>query len=527
MRFFPLLAVWILLAGAHPAAAWEIEGLAGGACHESMMAEALALSGYLGTPVLYTEENRNLRESLPFEYDGFDENSYALAAIVGARSNDLAPEGYSDVVSWAAHHNDPDRQDLHCLRAGWHDGDGGDEDALSACRDLIRLETERALGVGELDPDETEPVVVYLAYQGAKEVPLSRFYYHVGRASHVIQDGFSHAYRDPDDGHRTVWAVMNWSDQIKGDLEPQRDGPAHASGLDDCSCARPGGEANRRAAVEATADYLAIVTSDSSAEIKRGELELMLARWFTWEEGCGVDDNYCGSPEWLELDNGACSDEGGGCACEQRGDGQGRRGLATAASVGVFALLLLGFGWTRRRGSVALLTALLLTAGAAGAARAGEQAAAEGFGGEVRLGLSVNKPAWSMAVAAGYAGRGGEVYLFGELNPYVSIDDGRMDPGSVNFGVGAEARWRATETLVFRHGLRLGASVLLFDSWGYEAGTGGLVGGLRLLGLEMALKERLSLRVDLLDFTLVLHKVAPVPFPYPQHRFTVALATRF
>jgi len=505
---------------------WEIEGLAGSPCHEEMVAEALSKVGYTGDPGEYTEDERTLRESLPFQYAGFDGNGYALAAIVGARSNDLAPEGYSDMVEWAAHHNDADCQDLHCLRAGWHDGAEGDEDALRACRERIRLETELALGDGELDPNETEMVEVYVAYQGAQEVPLSRFYYHVGRASHVIQDGFSHAYRDPDSERLTVVAVMNWSDHIRGDLVPERDGPAHASGLDDCRCTRAGGEANRAAAVEATSEYLAIVTMDASNQVKLDELELLLDRWFSWKEGCGAAEDYCGSPEWLELDDGVCADSGGGCSCDQPGGRSAGGGLATAASMGAFMLLLLGFGLARHARGQALLLLLLLAAGA-GTAGAGEQAAAEGFGGEVRLGFSVNKPAWSAAVAAGYAGRGGEVYLFGEINPYVSVDDGRMDPGSVNIGVGAEARWRVTEALVFRHGLRFGASVLLFDSWGYDAGTGGLVGGLRLLGLEMALKERLFLRVDLLDFTLVLHKVAPMPFPYPQHRFTVALATRF
>ncbi len=164
---------------------------------------------------------------------------------------------------------------------------------------------------------------------------------------------------------------------------------------------------------------------------------------------------------------------------------------------------------------------------AAPAGPAGSWAEAEGLGGEVRFGVSAAKPAMAMALTLGYAGRGFEVAAFAEFNPYLSLEVLDIRPGSLNVGALVEMRRRVNRKLVLRHGLRVGGSVLLMDSWGYPAGSPGLVLGLRLVGLEITLGVHTQLRVDLLDLVLVAHRLAPLPFPYPQHRLGIAFVHRF
>jgi len=321
-----------------PASAWEIEGITGLPCHEELTVEALADAGYLDTPPPLSADDEALLDSLPFDYRGFDSNPYALAAVLGARSNDLGPDGFADLSTLAAHHNALDAQDIHCLRHVDHDGVTGDRQALDDCWAFILAETELATG-GEdsIDPDEVEAVAIPLLFQGSREVDLSRFYFHAGRAVHAIQDSFSHTYRDPDDDYRTVVAVMNWSDMVTGQLDPLVDGPPHAGGMDDCRCQRPSAAAMRAATVLATVEYLAILDSAADVAERQDALAVFAETWFGNREGCDLDNDLCDNADYLELDDGECPSDSGGCNLQPTS--RVNRGLAglcvLAALVGV------------------------------------------------------------------------------------------------------------------------------------------------------------------------------------------------
>ena len=329
-----------LLVQARTVAGYTVETSVTYGCHERASLEALETAGYVSPPPALDAQDRLLFASLDFDVSYVERNIHALSLVVGARSNDVGVLPGVDIARLVTLHNDPDDQASHCLRAGWQDGEEGDAEAVESCRSLIRTHLWLAFDAdgsdGLPDPSVREPVAVHLMYQGRREVRLSSFYYHLGKALHVLQDSFSHCYRTED--RRGIVEVTNWIDDVAGDLDPERDGPVHSSAADDCRCDRAGGGVTYDAAVEASAELIALASQPEPRHVREESLEAFLDRWVSHVPGCTPGNDYCSSPDPVDLAGDPCS----GCSTHCSGS---RPVPAWALLLGVVSVLLV-----RRRG---------------------------------------------------------------------------------------------------------------------------------------------------------------------------------
>jgi len=343
-----LLALW-----SAPAVAWEIEDPMHANCHERFTVQILEEVGYRGGgPPMPSHEEEVFIDNQQFDASKYPRNMYALALVLGVRSNDV--RGLPD-FSWPAlaeAANEDQDQPAHCLRRLADDGPQGDEKALARCRDFIEREVMAALDgavPGDVNPSETVDAEVFIPHVGTITWPLLRFYYHAGRALHALQDAFTHTYRDPT-WHK-VYAVMNWMDPIRGGMDELRDGPPHETMLDKCDTERPWRTEQMAATLEASrALYRLLREADPRArDPVRAALHELLDSWLTYEGGCTVENRYCGNAVYADLQEHGLSDgtKAGGCALSSQGPG----GVSEGGSCAALGLALLGlvFGQRRRR----------------------------------------------------------------------------------------------------------------------------------------------------------------------------------
>jgi hypothetical protein len=282
-------ALGVFLAPTH-GFGFTVETFASEGCHESITREALAMAGWprgeSAPPP--SEEDIALIGAVLF---GGAEDRWELALLAGVRDNDFGAAGMGDLAELAAIHNGDANQALHCLRAPAEDGPTGDAQALEQCRTFILSELEKAQAAEqEIDLSATENVTMALAFQTA-QVTLSRYAFHMGRALHALQDGFSHSFRS-DDGYRVV-TVFNYVDPaLSGDYDPARDGPPHRSELDHCldemSLHRVSG------ATTASAALLDAMGGPGSPESRLVEARRVLDTWLSYESGCDAQNDWCG-----------------------------------------------------------------------------------------------------------------------------------------------------------------------------------------------------------------------------------------
>jgi hypothetical protein len=330
------LASCLLVSGG--ARGYTVETSATYGCHEHASLEALEAAGYASPPPGLEADDRLLFSALDFDVSYVERDIYALSLVVGVRSNDVGVFPGVDISRLVTLHNDPDDQASHCLRAAWEDGEEGDTAAVESCRAAIRSQVDLAFDAdagGLPDPSLREPVAVNLMYQGRREVELSTFYYHLGKALHVLQDSFTHGYRTED--RRGIVEVMNWIDDVAGGLDQERDGPAHASAADDCRCGRAGGGATYDAAIEASAELLALASEPEQRHVREASLEEFLDRWVSHVPGCTRENAYCSSPDPVDLAGDPCS--GCSAAC----------GATRTAPAWPLLLLLAALALSRRR----------------------------------------------------------------------------------------------------------------------------------------------------------------------------------
>lgn len=298
------IALWIalgVLTLSPPARAFFVTDPVHKGCHERLTADLIQTLGYRGgavpAPTTHDEDVFIARQG--FDASPYPHNMLAMALILGVRSNDTAGYGSDTLINLALESNEEDMQPPNCLRRLSDDGEIGSELAVRRCREFIRREAEAALeglsADGGVDPFEVEDEPVFIPYQGTVQWPLSRFYYHAGRALHALQDSFSHTYRDPS-WHR-VLTVLNWVDPVHGGYQEERDGPQHALLLDDCDAARPWREGQLAAATAAShALYGALLSAPaSSRDAALASINAVLDDWLTFQPGCGVETGYCGS----------------------------------------------------------------------------------------------------------------------------------------------------------------------------------------------------------------------------------------
>lgn len=533
-------------------------------CHERITLRALERAGWPGgeSPGPLTDLDRRALADLPFALPDDRRDGWSLALVLGVRDPDLGGASPRDLPALNTIHNDQDAQDEHCLRAPAHDGPAGDAAALEACRAFILAETDAALGEAEaLELDETRPVTVTLAFSGELALPVRRFAFHAGRALHALEDSYAHTFRGPDVG--PVRHVLNFVDHARAhDYDEARDGHAHLAALDLCevdddeALARTGPRVE--AAVRAASDYLAALADPVGGRAgRRARVEALLSRVLAHEPRCTADNRWCEAPE-------ARLEQGCGCATSQpgpRGAGElvllmglvvvlrSRRELVGRAlrrvrvhralsALAFVALIGLSSSARGQDHDVPIASATTTTTGGAFASAthtssAGlsqarlEKPPSEGAG-DVSLYLAAGA-ALDEAALAGNVGlrwQWSQDFTLGldvELNPWLSLDAGRVAPGTFNTYLTLVYRWWSIGDVDLRLTGHAGLSVLLFDLVGADAGAVGPYLGLSLLGVSLRVTDHLVLVLDPADLALPIPNLAGVPFYRRQYRVTIGL----
>lgn len=177
---------------------------------------------------------------------------------------------------------------------------------------------------------------------------------------------------------------------------------------------------------------------------------------------------------------------------------------------------------------------VVLTTGAAGASGDGQGQDEEvcqaqeprrftGPFGAARVGFSLWRGAMEIDLQAGWAFSKVTVGVALEHNPFIDISRPAMEAGAFGFGAFVGLRWPLTEKIGLRFEGVVGGSVLLFDTFGYDAGDVGLWLGARVMGLDVELGGHAALTVDVVDVSLPMYHLSTMPFIYPQWRWSVGV----
>ncbi|MEP6653717.1 MAG: hypothetical protein ABJA82_10180 [Myxococcales bacterium] len=534
-------------------------------CHQAITAEALEEGRWpLGaTPPELAPEYVVLKNELSIDVPGSANNLWSMSALAGNQYSDGGSVDAKDVVALAELAARPELQREHCLRATADDGPEGDAQALAACKAHILEEIGVALGDGE-DPDlaATETVRLHLVFRGDADIPFHRFAFHLGRATHALQDSFTHAFRTPD--KRQVRTVLNWVDWLKGgsDYVPARDGFQHLVALDKCGASDEGGPERRAAARQATDDLIAAVSDDAGARAGRmARVAAVVDGWFGVGEVCTAANAWCDAPEQTQISAG-CDVAGAAPGGDGDGDGDPRRALRTVVAAFLWtlaALTMLGRrrrrrpGATRHRWTLVGVGALTLSLAAPPSdARADADAQSNPPGevkGEVvakaepheqrqlesrRLGIlvgggvSIDNASYNLGVGVRYdLGKRVTVGLDVEYNPWLSIETNRRTAGTTNAAAVGVYRLDVLDYIELRATLAAGVSVLMFDTWAAKKGRVGPFFAISPLGVAIRMNGRLRLIIDPAELVFAVPQTAGIPLVYRQHRFAVAVQANF
>jgi len=505
-------------------------------CHEDLSKRALReLRAELDpslTQLHADREDRSWIDDLPIDLPRDMRDLAAASLIVGVRENDVKDHQGIDNAELARVHGDERAQHEHCLRAPEHDEPDGSELALDACRTFIQAQVRTAIVAGldrdgRPDPALRLPVAVRLAFAGRREIPAQLAFVQLGRALHALQDSFSHSVRSRD--ALRVRVVLNWIDFANDRLVESRDGPAHRAELDDCDDLDPLRALRRDRAIEASRGLLAAALAPAPSEDARfAAVDQVLARFLSFEPGCGVDNDFCAAPE-LDYEVG-----GLGCALRRPPE----RAAAALLMLASCALALVLRRRSRRRSALVLLVAALWL-GAANQAQA-QQAPhrateprrpvlprAEP---EPRVALAAHLSAAideaAAAAALGVRYRADKHFVLGlssEWNPWASLDAERVRPGSWNTFLSLIWHVPVRSGMALRVSAHAGAAVLLFDLYGAPAGSVGPFVGLSLLGLELTLDHGLRLILEPADVAVPIPHLSGIPITHRQYRASVGL----
>jgi hypothetical protein len=509
-------------------------------CHQAITQDGLATAGWplASSPPPLSDDQRLLIGELPNDVPPGVADLWTLSALVGNYYVDGGSYDLKDVVALAERTAMPDEQRKHCLRAPGDDGAAGDASALAACKAFILSQLSTALGEGDApDLGGVESVRVHLVFRGDADLPLPRYAFHLGQATHALQDSFTHAFRSPD--LRRVRGVLNWVDWIRDpSYDPTRDGSQHIQALDHCGASDQGGLERRQAARDATAQLAAAVADDAGGRAGRlARAAVVIDDWFGLDESCGPANHWCEAPERALA--GAS-----GCAIAPR------RASAPAmiASLAVLAGAI-GLSARRRRRAGPVALAVLLCAGAAERRASAEDASrgehkgqllskagpeeqkklvARPFGVVVSGGFSIDNAGYDVGLGVRYdLGRRFTVGLGVEYSPWLSLETSRGTRGTTNaFGVGV-FRLDVRDYLELRLTAEAGVSVLMFDTWAARAGAVGPFFALSPLGVGIRMTDHLRLLVDPAELVVAIPQMRGIPLAYREHRFAIALQVNF
>ncbi len=561
-----LACVGLFTRSAH---AFTIETSVTKGCHEGVTEDILRqvrkATPQLATPLPTSQDDRALIDDVAFTVPSDLHDLAAVTLVLGVRDNDVKSFGAEALDQLAALNADPNSQKLHCLRSASEDEPGGSKAAVDDCRAFIKDNLLAALdglnAKGLPDGTKRDTLTVTLAVRGQVSVSVPRFYLHLGRALHTIEDSFTHTFRNVDDPHK-ITVVLNWIDYANKTLDENRDGPAHTQELDRCDDPDKLRTERRKLAIEAgTAAVSLLLDATHDRAAKERAIDGMLDDYVSFDAkaDCTPANHWCDAPENAYTN--------AGCGCRTAGSGSSRSPSSSLAAgfVGVLA-------WARRRriqpGSgrrarrllraargVSVLT-LMVGLGLCCAPRAalaekpaksanrdenkGPLKALEGksnsgapntvdtagaFFGRLALGASYDKPGFSGGLGARYQlGRPWMLGFDAEINPFLTKTPSRLRTGVLNTYVSLIRRFQLkNDSLNVRSQIGLGASFLLIDLVGAPAGSFGPFFGLSFLGVEWKMARGFYLTIDPTYLAFPVPHLTGAPFGYLQYRFLVGL----
>ena len=541
IRRVELALLAILLVGiGGPAFAYTISSPLSSGCHEAIATGALRRArGELVTaaPLPLTEDEQAFVDDLPFSHEPDMGDLGGATLLVSVRDNDLKGRAAGDLSALAEVHGDPNLQNEHCLRSEEQKEPGGSEAAVNACRTFIRTRAMEALSgldaAGMPFLEQRTTLTVSLAIRHGVDIPLPTYYVRIGQAIHAVEDSFSHTYRSVGDPKK-ITVVLNWLDVVDESLVESRDGPAHATALDDCHGPDELRKTRTELALEASAALLrATLDPQSTAEQKMAAVDGALDTYLGYMPGCTFDNHWCDAPEIQFKDSTSCA-----CSVGSQGGDRSAAGCS-------MALALLALAVRARRRALAIATAtLLLTHRAQAQSEAlpgGDQTEgrppapkkepgppdpnAMAWGASASVGGSVDRAA--LATGVGGRLRVSKKWIFGvdgEWNPWIAYDGETFRTGVLNaYGTAVLRFPLAYENFNLRTTANLGASYLLMNLYGAHSGSLGLYGGLSFLGLEYKAFRTFYLIVDPVKIVLPVPQIHGVPLLYRQYRFTVSI----
>jgi uncharacterized protein (TIGR03382 family) len=341
-RAIASLALSTALLSASGARAYQIGSSVSTSCHEQITLEAIAQGEQitLAAPEdpeagWYRHGDRLSRVVLGREATSASERLVIASAVLGVRRPDLGENGLIHITDIRYIHLLDEHQVRHFLRQTTQDGEAGAVQAAEDGRAFIIALIDASADAYDADPtgERLEPVRVWLEDYGHIDIHVWLPLFFLAQALHVVQDSFTHTYRTADT--RRIVAIQNYSD-ADGDHDEMRDGPRHSDALDDCT--REDTMPLVMSATDASAE-LVRATQQYWIDRDRAAVEAVLDDWMTYEPGCSLANDYCGSP-WVPIAKTAETSALLGCSAAP-----GSR--APAASI-VFALIA-GAVLVRRR----------------------------------------------------------------------------------------------------------------------------------------------------------------------------------
>lgn len=507
------------------AEAYSFETLISDGCHERITMDALrAVRSVRGVEWRETEAaDVALLDDLPFHVDADLRDFGAASLLVANREVDLVGKNPTDAFELAELHGDPNVQVEHCLRSPQDDGVLGAEAALSRCRTYVLDEFQRALGGRSAESKPTRKSSVFLTTslgtRGTTRVSLPRYYFHLGRALHALQDSFTHTLRT--ENAKGVVTVLNWVDWQTPAYSIDRDGIDHKSALDACADATPRSKARRLMAIEASSQLLAASMKPEAEAME--DAKAIVVEYMSLSKSCSDTVGYCGA-----LDDAAALS-----SCNM---GPHRPAPGSEAVAGCLLIASLFRFRRRRTRALPLLGFAILAPGterdvyagdsppeaaSASAASVSHERSMFGIAGSVSA--SLDRPA--LAFALGPRVRVSDHWVFGldsEWNPWISVQDARIRSGAFNQSFVSILRYDLGP-VALRMTARAGISVLLYDLYSASAGSVGPLFGVNILGLEVPLSRSLKLIVDPADLAVAVPSLRAAPLVHRQYRLTVGI----
>ena len=251
----------------------------------------------------WKDVSRAVLQSVGIETDGRSdiERFLLMSLIVGVRFPDTDGHSIMNLDTLRLVHSDPSALGTysHCVRGPEDDYQEGDAAAVAGARMFVLELIEKARE--SIEGPAKERIIrqgVYLDFYGLFETEVFAPFFYVGKATHVLQDCFSHTVRSEADELRKIVHVVNYVDAISKHYDEERDGLAHSDFMDNCR------ESDLAPIVEAaghsTSEFLK-ASADALEEGDNTAVMKVLDDWVSLKPGCDFDNDMCGNQRMLNL----------------------------------------------------------------------------------------------------------------------------------------------------------------------------------------------------------------------------------